>query len=703
MDNSKEIISITIDEYNDLKAARTEKNKLARELRTLINRNEINKLNIETQLGLNRIIAEEKQEQEMYVRLLLESYPDIMIIFDENEKFLLGTRSITNIIDIDNTSLLLGKDLDIIIEQYRPLVFTGEITAIFKNMILNRGGAGIKEAVEVSVGDTKYEVNILPFYKEVGVFAGVLVVIHDITVIIKTKEAAEQASKAKSNFLSNMSHEMRTPMNAIIGMTAIGKLSPAIERKDDALNKIDIASKHLLGVINDILDMSKIEADKLELSPVSFNFEKMLQKVAVVINFRIDERRQKFYVNIDKNMPSTLIGDDQRLSQVITNLLANAIKFTPEEGSIYLDSQLKMEVNGICRLQVSVQDTGIGISDEQKARLFRSFEQAEADTSRKFGGTGLGLAISKRIVELMGGNIWVESEPGKGSKFIFTALMQHDTNEKKRLLDEGVNWDNIRIFVVDDEPEILEYFLALSETWGITCAVAASGEKALEILETDDDYNIYFLDWLLPGINGIELARQIQAKAQNKSVVVIFSSIDWYVIEDEARAAGVDKFIPKPLFPSVIVNMINECIGIENTMKKVDKAGYIDDFSGYFLLLAEDVEINREIVMTLLESTHINIECAENGVKALEMITKAPDKYDMVFMDIQMAEMDGYEATRSIRALGTPKAKTIPIIAMTANVFREDVEKCLESGMNGHVGKPLDFDEMLSVLRVHLL
>ncbi|AEF80372.1 ATP-binding protein [Leadbettera azotonutricia] len=401
----------------------------------------------------------------------------------------------------------------------------------------------------------------------------VMMILSDITMLVRAKRDAETASEAKSNFLANMSHEMRTPMNAIIGMTTLAKSSAEIDRKNYCLDKIESASSHLLGVINDVLDMSKIEANKLDLSNVEFNFEKLLQKAANVINTKVEEKRQRFSINLDKNIPPTLIGDDQRLTQVITNLLSNAVKFTPDNGSIQLDVALIKEETKFCTIQVDITDSGIGISDEQKKQLFNNFQQADSGISRRFGGTGLGLAISKRIVEMMGGSIWVNSKPGEGSTFSFTIKVERG--------------------------------------------------------ETPDP-------------------------------------------ADKAAADAANDVI--------------------------------DNFKGCRIILAEDIEINREIVLSLLEPTALDVDCAENGAEAVKLFEANPHKYQMIFMDVNMPEMDGYEATRAIRAIEAERFNStpIPIVAMTANVFKEDVEKCLKSGMNDHVGKPLDFNDVMTKLRRYL-
>jgi signal transduction histidine kinase/CheY-like chemotaxis protein len=526
------------------------------------------------------------------------------------------------------------------------------------------------------------------------------------------RQAAERASKAKSDFLANMSHEMRTPMNAIIGMTSIAQHSSDIEKKEYCLNKIENASTHLLGVINDILDMSKIEANKFELSPVNFNFEKTLQKVVNVINFRLEEKHLHCSVHIDWDIPRTLYGDDQRLAQVITNLMTNAVKFTPEGGSVRLDAVLDQREGELCVIKISVTDTGIGISPEQQMRLFASFEQADSSTSRKFGGTGLGLAISRRIVEMMDGDIRVESELGKGSSFIFTIRMLEAVDETEET-PAPLNWETLRVLAVDDDPDIRKYFTELAKWQGFFCETAGGGDEALHLIEQNGAYDVYFVDWKMPGLDGITLSRKIKQKGGARSVIIMISATEWDLIEADAKEAGVDHFLPKPLFPSSIADCISRAMGVVTDFPSAKNNGVITDrFEGRRILLAEDVDINREIVLTLLEPTGLVIDCAEDGRKAVQCYTESPQSYDLIFMDVQMPEMDGFEATRRIRAFEAEQReraaqpadalREVPIIAMTANVFKEDVELCLKAGMNGHVGKPLDLNEVIDKLHQYL-
>ena len=701
-------------EYDELlqrlKATENERNRLRREVRVLVQREESIRLNIETQVSLNTMMAKEKQRQEMYVNLLLESCPDIIFIFDEEAKFLLGTNSVSNVLTgVDGASVLQGIELDDIVRRYEPPEYMDEVSAAIKDAVLKRDKTERK--LKLSSEALEYEVNILPFDRGNGDLEGVFGIMHDITELVRAKELAEQASLAKSEFLSRMSHEIRTPMNAIIGMIAIGLAAEDSEKKNYCFERADGASKHLLSIINDILDMSKIEADKFELSYTEFDFEQTLKNVTNMANVRSEEKNQTFIVNLDETLPGILLSDELRLSQVIMNLLTNAIKFSPDEGTVILNIVKQEELGDDVTIRFEITDNGIGISEEQQRNLFMSFTQANASIAQNFGGTGLGLVISKRIVDLMGGEIGVKSALGVGSTFTFTVKAKTVAGRKRAKICNSIDTSELRILAVDDSEDVRDYLKGVMAALKLPCDVASNGPQAIHMVENSGDkpYDIFLIDWQMPGMNGIELTRRIKEINGENSIVIMISTTDWNTVEKEAIAAGVKYYISKPLFPSTLINMINLCMGEEKAQyvngasrESSKQRREAEDYSGCTLLIAEDVEINREIMSAVLEETNISIDYAENGQMAVSMFDENPEKYDVILMDINMPVMDGYEATRRIRALGAAWAREIPIIAMTANVFKEDIDRCLESGMNDHMGKPIDTDALIEKLNRYL-
>ena len=539
----------------------------------------------------------------------------------------------------------------------------------------------------------------------------------DITEMIQLQkelesamESAQRANQAKSEFLSRMSHEIRTPMNAIVGMTKIAMTSE-VAKVPYCLEKIDTASKQLMALINDVLDMSKIEANKLEIFEDEFDFQKMLLNVYNVVTVKAEERKQNLAIQVDDSIPQYLISDELRLSQVLINLLSNAIKFTPEHtGRIVLKITGEQLTSNSLSLHIEVSDNGIGISEKNQEKLFTSFEQADGGIARKYGGTGLGLAICKKILNLMGSDIKVQSADGQGSTFSFDLAVQIGrlTGNKKPVV--SINNTEIKMLVIDDASDVLEHFTRIVKNLNIVCDTASGGLEAIamvkEAIAAGSPYNMIFVDWKMPGLNGVETAqaiKEIEAKSglgDQKSIVIMMSITEWREIASSASVIGIDKYIPKPILPSSLFNIILETTG--NYALKQNKGADGISWEDKHLLVVEDIDINREIVATLVEPTGISIDFAEDGKKGVEAFRNNPDKYDAILMDIHMPEMDGYEATVTIRNSAHPRAKTVPIIAMTANAFQEDIEKCMASGMNEHVAKPVDLEILLDKLKKHI-
>ncbi|CDB64418.1 putative uncharacterized protein [Clostridium clostridioforme CAG:132] len=516
----------------------------------------------------------------------------------------------------------------------------------------------------------------------------------------KARQAALEANKAKSEFLANMSHDIRTPMNAIVGMTAIAA-AHIDDRKqvENCLRKITLSSKHLLGLINDVLDMSKIESGKLTLATEQISLKEVVEGIVNIMQPQVKTKKQTFDIHVKNILTENVWCDGVRLNQVLLNLLSNATKYTPEGGSIHLSLFEENSPKGerYVRIYIKVKDNGIGMSPDFLKRIYESYSRADGARIHKTEGAGLGMAITKYIVDAMEGTIDIQSEPDKGTEFLLTFDF-----EKAAAMNMDMVLPSWNMLVVDDDELLCRTAMDALKSIGIKAEWTLSGEKAIELVNEHhkrrEDYQIILLDWKLPGMDGIQVAKEIRHNLGDEVPILLISAYDWSEFEAEAREAGISGFISKPLFKSTLYYALRQYMGTETENGQTLNPNI--DLSGRRILIAEDNELNWEVANELLSDLGVELDWAEDGQICLDKFQKSPEGYyDAVLMDIRMPHMTGYEATKMIRGLNHPDALSIPIIAMSADAFSDDIQHCLECGMNAHIAKPIDIMEVSRLLK----
>jgi PAS domain S-box-containing protein len=661
------------------------------------------------------------QESQRRLTDIINFLPDPTLVIDAQGHVIAWSRAMEEMTGIPAEKMLGKGDYDYAIPFYgerRPVLLD---LVLLPSEELERKYAHIERKGAVLVGETYVPglkgggrylyATASALHDSQGNVVGAIETIRDITErkqaeveLQKAKEAAEAATQAKSDFLANMSHEIRTPMNAVIGMTHLALQTGLTPKQEDYLQKIQRSAHSLLGIINDILDFSKIEAGKMELESVDFSLDEVLDNVSTMVGVKIHEKEVEFLLDTSREVPLALVGDPLRVGQVLINLCNNAVKFT-EQGEIVVSTRVKQKDEHSVALQFSVRDTGIGLTAEQKAKLFMAFSQADSSTTRKYGGTGLGLTICRRLVEMMGGEIWVESEQGKGSEFFFTATFGLARKVARKRMEPSLDLRGMRVLVVEDNSSSREILQTLLESMTFEVSAVASAEEGIAELEKEakgSPYRLVVMDWKMPGMDGIKACEVIKRNAgiPAKPKMIIVTAYGREEVMQRSAKVGVDGFLLKPVSQSMLFDAI--MIAFDKRVAEPKRAlpwePHAKEDSGSLrgarVLVAEDNEINQQVAKEMLESAGLVVSIANNGKEAVQRVQAEP--YDAVLMDIQMPVMGGFEATREIRK--DIRFKDLPIIAMTAHAMAGDREKSLAAGMSDHVTKPVDAGELFSAL-----